>query len=123
MAKPKVPRAPSEGEETFALYCRICKLTPEREYPFAPGRQWCFDFAFPHEKVAIEVEGGSWTAGRHSRGSGFQADCVKYNRAALLGWRVFRFTTEMTKSLDTMEDVMTAIGIPNAKQVIESLSG
>ena len=44
--------------------------------------------------IAVELEGGVWTNGRHSRGAGFTSDCEKYNEAQLLGWRVLRFTSE-----------------------------
>jgi hypothetical protein len=47
--------------------------------------------------VAIEIEGGVWTGGRHTRGSGFVADCEKYNAAAMAGWTVFRLTAEQVK--------------------------
>jgi hypothetical protein len=47
--------------------------------------------------LAVEVEGGSWIAGRHVRGRGFEADCEKYNQAVLLGWRVLRFTSAMVE--------------------------
>lgn len=67
---------------------------PEREYKFAPGRKWRFDFAWPEQKVAVEIEGGIWSHGRHVRGSGFSADCEKYNAAASLGWRVLRVTDQ-----------------------------
>jgi very-short-patch-repair endonuclease len=49
-------------------------------------------------RLAVEVEGGSWIAGRHVRGRGFEADCEKYNAAVLLGWRILRFTTAMIES-------------------------
>lgn len=67
------------------------------EHRFLVNRQWRFDFALPHLCVAIEVEGGQWTNGRHTRGAGFAADCEKYNAAAIAGWRVFRFTQSMVK--------------------------
>jgi len=71
--------------------------SPVKEYRFHPTRKWLFDFAYPDQKIAIEVEGGTWVQGRHSRGSGFQADCEKYNTATLLGWKVLRFTRAMVE--------------------------
>jgi hypothetical protein len=46
----------------------------------------------------VEVEGGTWTGGRHNRPVGYAKDLEKYNRATLLGWRVFRFTTQQFKN-------------------------
>jgi very-short-patch-repair endonuclease len=106
---PKLPKAGSVGEETFAMHCKIYELTPEREYKFHPERKWRFDFAFPHHKVAVEIEGGTWSGGRHSRGSGMAADMEKYNEAAKLEWLVFRFSTEMVSSgeaIDFMKQVL-----------------
>ena len=71
--------------------------SPVKEYRFHPTRKWLFDFAYPDQKIAIEVEGGTWVQGRHSRGSGFQADCEKYNTATLLGWKVLHFTRAMVE--------------------------
>lgn len=68
---------------------------PVREYPFAPPRRWRFDFAWPEARAAVEIEGGVWTCGRHTRGSGYGEDCAKYNAAVLNGWRVLRFTGDM----------------------------
>jgi len=65
----------------------------QREHRFHPTRRWRFDFAWPEHKLAVEVEGGAWTGGRHTRGNGFVADCDKYNAATVLGWRVLRYTT------------------------------
>ena len=67
----------------------------EAEYRFHPQRRFRFDFAYPAAMVAIELEGGQYTGGRHTRPMGYAADCEKYNLAAAMGWRVFRFTRSM----------------------------
>lgn len=85
-------------EETFALHCKAHNLHPVRELKFHPVRRWKFDFAFPDRLTAVEIEGGAWTNGRHTRGSGFIADMEKYNAAASLGWFVFRFDGGAVKS-------------------------
>jgi very-short-patch-repair endonuclease len=62
------------------------------EYKFHPTRKWRFDLAIPDVKLAIEIEGGVYTKGRHTRGSGFIKDIEKYNEAAINGWTLLRFT-------------------------------
>lgn len=85
-------------EEDFALQCKLClKEHPEREYRFHPERLWRFDFAWPPYQIALEVEGGTWVRGRHSRGTGMKADCEKYNAAVLMGWKVLRVTSDMVR--------------------------
>lgn len=70
---------------------------PVREYPFASPRRWRADFAWPDCRLLVEIEGGTWSGGRHTRGAGYAKDAEKYNAAALLGWRVLRFTGEMVR--------------------------
>jgi hypothetical protein len=70
---------------------------PIPEYRFAPPRRWRFDFAWPACRLALEIEGGTWTRGRHVRGIGYERDCEKYSEAALRGWCVLRVTTGMMK--------------------------
>ena len=77
----KLPKALSPGECAFALHCRAEKLKPEREYIFTVMKPWRFDFAFPASKVAVEIEGGIWVGGAHTRGKHFESDCQKYNEA------------------------------------------
>lgn len=100
----------SELEETLYYQMKFAGLPePEREYRFAPPRRYRADFAYPDKMVLIEVEGGVWTQGRHSRGAGFTEDAKKYNLAATMGFRVLRFTGEMIKSglaLRTIEQVL-----------------
>lgn len=73
----------------------------EREVAFAKeamGRRWRADFVFPKHRLIVEVDGGSWSGGRHTTGAGFEADCEKLNAAALLGYRVLRFTGKHIRS-------------------------
>ncbi len=68
-------------------------MEPVREYRFHPTRRWRFDFAWLEQKVAVEIEGGTFTGGRHTTGAGHHGDCKKYNEAVYLGWKVLRFTS------------------------------
>lgn len=86
----------SEPEENLAALLRWEKLpTPEREFRFCPPRRWRFDFAFLSAGLAVEVEGGTFMGGRHTRGAAFEADCEKYAEALVRGWRVLRVTPHM----------------------------
>ena len=64
------------------------------EHHFCEGRKWRFDVAVTDCKYAFEIEGGIFVRGAHVRGKHFESDMEKYNTAAALGWKVFRFTPE-----------------------------
>jgi hypothetical protein len=104
----RIPPPSSEGEELFALHCSIYHIDVVREFRFHPLRKWRFDF-FAAPNVGIEIEGGTWIQGRHSRGPGYQRDLEKYNAAALLGILVFRFTTGMVVSGEAIDTVRAAL--------------
>jgi len=80
---------------------------PEQEYPTGYGKTR-FDFAWPEIKLAVEVEGGTWIKGRHSRPVGFARDAKKYNRAVIAGWRIIRATSDMVASREAINDVVDA---------------
>lgn len=92
------PPMPSGYAQNLKFQCRAAGLPePEIEVRFHPVRRWRFDFAWPALQLAVEVDGGTWVGGRHNRGAGYERDCEKLNAAALLGWRVLRFTMAMVK--------------------------
>lgn len=94
---------PLDPEKVFrALLRRECIAQPIAEFRFAAPRRWKFDYAWPDYGVALEVEGGVWTRGRHTRGAGFLKDCEKYNAAAIRGWLVLRTVPSMLSTLETM---------------------
>jgi len=91
-------------------YFKECRLPrPATEYRFHTTRKWLFDFAWPEQKVALEVEGGVWTRGAHGRGSGIVRDIEKYNAAALLGWRVLRVLPKDLCMIETVAMLKKAI--------------
>jgi very-short-patch-repair endonuclease len=91
---------------------------PIREYPFAHPRRYRSDFAWPDARLLVEIEGGTFGQGRHTRGSGYAEDCRKYNLATMLGWSVLRFTGEMVRdgsALTTTEQFLFGI-LSNERQ-------
>jgi len=64
--------------------------------------------------VAVEVQGGVWTQGAHSRGSGVQRDCLKLSMAAAVGWRVLPVTREMIEDGTAIEMIALALGVTDA---------
>jgi very-short-patch-repair endonuclease len=64
----------------------------EPEYRFHPKRKFKLDYGNPKRKLAVEIEGGVWTGGRHIHPSGFLKDVEKYNILASMGWLLFRCT-------------------------------
>ena len=69
---------------------------PIREWQFLhPHREWAFDLAWPFARgimngLAIEVDGGVFSMGRHVRGAGYAEDCIKLAAAQAVGWTVVR---------------------------------
>lgn len=96
----------SKAEDLLELQIKAAKLPQaHREFRFHPVRKWRFDFAWPAYMIAVEIEGAVWSGGRHTRGKGFTEDCHKYNQATHLGWRIYRFTTEMVNSGEALQTI------------------
>lgn len=72
---------------------RLPAWVEEHQFAVSIGRRWRFDFAWPDRMLAVEIDGGAFSGGRHTRGTGFVEDCRKLNAATLMGWRVLRFTS------------------------------
>ena len=81
----------SRLEEEFAFQLDALKIKYEREAMPVKGRRWRVDFLIGGWLV-VEVEGGHWVNGRHTRGKGFEGDCEKYNAISNMGMRVLRVT-------------------------------
>ncbi len=76
----------------------IKPYVPELKFGGSLGRKWRFDMAWPLESVAVEIQGGVFSGGRHVRGYGYEGDCEKLCAAVLLGWRVLPVTGKQVES-------------------------
>ena len=84
---------------TLLYQVRVCGLPKcKPEHRFHETRKWRFDLAFTDHKLAVEVEGGGFVQGRHTRGLGLEKDAEKYAEAAILGWTVLRVTPRQVKT-------------------------
>jgi len=96
-------------EDTLEFQLRAVGITAEREYRFHDGRKWLLDFAIPEYKIGIEVQGGNWVHGAHSRGSGLARDYDKINAAQLSGWCVLQFDTNMVSDGRALSTIQQAL--------------
>lgn len=99
--------------EALKLILRSLPVEWVEELRFHPVRQWRFDLAIPALRIAIEYQGhgatggkrqnctggknhgsthGKGHIGRHASITGMSGDADKENAAAILGWRVLKFT-------------------------------
>ncbi len=108
------PRQLVKGREVDAmLFMEACRLhglpTPIPEFAFSAARRWRFDWVWIGQEVALEIEGGVWTKGRHTRGKGFLKDMEKYNEATLAGWKLLRCTPADVKDGSVFELLKRAL--------------
>jgi len=119
-----------DAVETLAFQIKALKLpAPVREYRFYPKRGWRADFAWPNEKLLVEYEGGIFARsmgkgqdyGWHQSVGRMLGDMEKYNKAAMMGFRVLRFTANHVKSGEAVNLIEQAlkggIHIPMQKEL------
>lgn len=118
----------SHLEDELFLQLRAAKVPlPEQQYRFAAQhvglgkglkarlseaglRDWRFDFAWPDRMLAVEVEGGIYVGGRHVRGSGYERDLMKYSKAMLLGWNVYRCGKQLINTGEALNTILILRG-------------
>ena len=96
------------------------RVLPQKQFVFHSYRKWRFDFAWPEQNVAVEIEGGifqgapssgkKYQTGHRSIG-GVMKDMEKYNEAAILGWCVLRYHAKDLNSrpIQVFEEVLRAL--------------
>lgn len=111
---------------SYFLSCGLPE--PEFEFRFYEKRKWRWDLAWPYFSsyeqcrigVAIEVQGGIWTSGRHNRGAAMLKEFEKLNEAAAMGWRVLFVQPKDLCTMETVNLVRRCLGIsvdPESKGV------
>ena len=100
----------SVGESELVIQLKALKIEFEQEFKFHPKRKWRADFHLVEKMILVEVEGGIWSGGRHTRGKGYLGDMEKYNAATVMGYRVIRFSTEQVKSGLAVQQIEKMVG-------------
>ena len=81
---------PSNLEQLFEVQWE--SLYPDfelwAEQKLIPNRRFRFDFVHYPSKVAIEINGGNWAGGRHTRAGALNKEYEKILLAALEGYLV-----------------------------------
>lgn len=111
----QVPQNPVDVREgRDALLDALCQShglpIPVHEYEFHPTRKWRFDLVFDG-LVAVEIQGGIWKGGHHSRGKDQLDDMAKYNAAQIQGFIVLQFTPQQFQSGEAFPVIREALGL------------
>ena len=106
-----------DHSDTLSAQIKLVGLPePVREHVFAlgedgePVRRWRFDLAYVDLKLAIEVDGGLLTGGRHGGQPSAMRDMEKRLAAAVLGWRVLHFRPDQVQSGEALVWIEAALG-------------
>ena len=100
MSCPTPPRG-SQPERELATQLHLAGVAPPiRNLKFWEGRRLEFDFAWPREHLAVEVNGGVWRVGggAHSRPRAILRDYEKAQLAVLAGYRFLPVSPADVKS-------------------------
>jgi hypothetical protein len=85
--------------EKIAHHCRRRSLPrPTVEFQFVAFRAWKLDVAWPELLVGVDIQGGAFKGGHHSRGPGMRDDFEKLAHAVMRNWRVLLMMPEQVKA-------------------------
>lgn len=83
--RPVKKKTESQLEQDFLdLVISFGLPRPTLQHIFHPTRQWRFDFSWPNNKLAVEVQGHE----NHYTRPGAANDYCKHNAAMILGWKI-----------------------------------
>ena len=88
----------SKLERAFDTYAKSLGLPKaEKQFRFSE-RRYRLDRCYIDEKLGIELDGGVYSGGGHTRGKGYESNREKDNLAIELGWVVLHYTTNQLRS-------------------------
>lgn len=97
---------PTPQLDEMDSWMRALGIKFEKEFKFSPDRNYRADRHLPDHGILIEYEGLFSAKSRHLTFEGYTEDCRKYNLAASLGFKVYRYTaknyTELIDLLKTL---------------------
>lgn len=110
--KKATDRDPDGNQGRNKLFDAMCAANgcpiPVSEYKFDAYRKWKFDYLFDGW-LALEVQGGNWIHGHHTRASALDDEYEKVNAAAAAGYTVIFCTPEDIQTGKAFEYIRNAL--------------
>jgi hypothetical protein len=108
----KGPSAGDNARQAILMRLALAHGLPEPwfEYQFHTERRWRFDLCWLRGRIALEIQGGIFSGGRHVQGAALLDEMEKLNEAAILGWRVLFCTPQQLESGAAFQLVHRALG-------------
>jgi len=110
--KPKQKKVPIPYRKQYPMFFRLIDDNPSipdpaEEYKFHPERKWRVDLCWPEQKLALEIEGGTFKEKGGHRGSisGYLKDIEKYNTLSIHGFSLLRFTPQQMESCEAYDSL------------------
>jgi hypothetical protein len=85
---------------------------PRLGYVWDRDRGWAFDLAWPHQRIAVVIDGGRRVRGQDVPGAGWIRDSYRLNEAAIEGWMVLRLTPAQVWDGSALQLVARAVTSP-----------
>jgi len=108
------PRKAGNGsalEDLLAEQIRLMQLPPpERQAKLVPGRKFAHDFYWPRQRLAVEVNGGTWRPGAHSSGAGIERDYEENALTLLEGVRTLFVSGQQVRSGEALTWIHALLG-------------
>ena len=73
------------------------------------SKRYRADFAHLPSQSLIEIQGCTFSRGRHVTGSGYERYARKFNLATMGGWKVFLLTTQTAKETFWLERIAASL--------------
>lgn len=119
-AKPKKTHPDREAQflRLWQIYAPNGLVAPTAQHRFHSKRRWRFDFAWPSQLLAVEIDGGIFQAKAtgHRSITGVMRDGEKSNAAQAAGWCVLRFHSRDLdeRPAEMIEQVVSALATRSA---------
>ena len=79
-------------------------------------KNWVFDYHFPYHKVAVELNGGTYSGGAHVRGKHLNSEYAKIRAAQLLGQTILIYDSDDVMSGFIIDDLKKHLDNKNKEQ-------
>lgn len=108
-----------ESQLAYMIRC-VGLPEPKTQYrlPEVPERRHLWDFAWPCERLLVDVQGAIWVDHKgHNSGAGVTRDCTKLNLATLAGYRCLFVTSNQIDSGEAVQWIERALKVVQESEI------